>query len=157
MSALVPPSPNVSVLPEHPVLHVCTLCRGAGPAMAHPPGAQLYDQLIALLAQEQAAAQPAEAAPLPIEIKPVECLAACYQGCTAAIAMPGRWTWLLGHLGPEKAQDLLTYARLYAASKKGTVMPSRRPASLSDMVLGRVPASLYPAPVCQASEQETSS
>lgn len=57
--------------------------------------------------------------------------------------MPERWTWLLGHLGPEKAEDILAYARHYAASAKGTVMPSRRPATLADMVLGRVPATLY--------------
>lgn len=82
---------------------------------------------------------------VPVTLHPVSCLAACDRGCTAAIAMPGRWTWLLGHLGPEKAEDLLAYARLYAASPRGTVMPSRRPASLADMVLGRLPAALYPA------------
>ncbi|MCP1230936.1 DUF1636 domain-containing protein [Acetobacter indonesiensis] len=138
-----------------PVVHVCVTCRRGGPAMDTPPGAQLYDRLVALLAQEEAHADGsqhcdgeiagADGAPreIPVIVKPVECLAACDRGCTAAIAMHGRWTWLLGHLGPEKAEDLLVYARLYAASKKGTVMPSRRPASLSDMVLGRVPASLY--------------
>lgn len=103
-----------------------------------PPGAQLLERLQSLLAAEHLAG----AAPSAI-LHPVSCLAACGQGCTAAIAMPERWTWLLGHLGPEKAEDILAYARLYAASSKGTVMPSRRPPSLADMVLGRVPATLY--------------
>ncbi|KXV73993.1 hypothetical protein AD953_13675 [Acetobacter malorum] len=127
-SASPPPSPPAAA--EGPVLHVCTTCRRGGPAMETPPGAQLLDRLQTVLG----------ARPQPITLRPVACLAACDRGCTAAIAMPGRWTWLLGHLGPEKAEDLLAYAKLYAASAKGTVMPSRRPASLSDMILGRVPA-----------------
>lgn len=142
--SVVSPHPTPEPLPQdRPTLYVCTTCRRGGPAMEQPPGAQLYERLVALCAAEHATPNttPAEA-PLPVEIRTVECLAACDRGCTAAIAMPERWTWLLGHLGPEKAEDLLTYARLYAASKRGTVMPSRRPASLSDMVLGRVPASL---------------
>ncbi|GAN68447.1 DUF1636 domain-containing protein [Acetobacter orleanensis] len=127
-SASPPASP--SAVAEGPVLYVCTTCRRGGPSMEHPPGAQLLDRLHTVL----------EDSPQSITLRPVACLAACDHGCTASISMPGRWTWLLGNLGPEKAEDLLAYAQLYAASAKGTVMPSRRPASLSDMILGRVPA-----------------
>lgn len=150
MPASVPHSAPSSHAPpavaEGPVLHVCTTCRRGGPGMDHPPGAQLLDRLTALLEASQQ--------DCPVTLRPVACLASCDRGCTVAIAMPGRWTWLLGHLGPEKAEDLLAYARLYAASAKGTVMPSRRPASLSDMILGRVPATLYPE--ATVSEQEPS-
>lgn len=121
-----------------PVVHVCVTCRRGGPAMDCPPGAQLLERLQTLLAAEQQAGEAPSAV-----LRSVACLAACDRGCTAAIAMEGRWTWLLGHLGAEKAEDILAYARLYAASAKGTVMPSRRPASLANMVLGRVPALLY--------------
>ncbi|MFT8731538.1 MAG: DUF1636 domain-containing protein [Acetobacter fabarum] len=121
-----------------PVLHVCVTCRRGGPAMDCPPGEQLLERLQVLLDAEHLAGVAPSAT-----LRPVACLAACDRGCTAAIAMPERWTWLLGHLGPEKAEDILAYARLYAASAKGTVMPSRRPATLADMVLGRVPATLY--------------
>ena len=106
--------------------------------MDQPPGAQLYARLQTLVQEAEAAGQE-----VPVLLRQVQCLAACDRGCTAAIAMPERWTWLLGHLGAEKAEDLLTYAQLYAKSARGTVMPSRRPASLSNMVLGRVPAQLY--------------
>ncbi|MDE7547686.1 DUF1636 domain-containing protein [Acetobacter fabarum] len=127
-----------AVQAEPPVLHVCVTCRRGGPAMDCPPGAQLLERLQNLLdAERLAGATPCAT------LRPVACLAACDRGCTAAIAMPGRWTWLLGHLGPEKAEDILAYARQYAASAKGTVMPSRRPAALANMVLGRVPAILY--------------
>ena len=71
-------------------------------------------------------------------------------GCSAAgpgtaISMPGKWSYLLGHLGAQKTHDVLTYARTYRASKTGLVLPSKRPASLHDAVLGRMP-SLVPAP-----------
>ncbi|MFT8417960.1 MAG: DUF1636 domain-containing protein [Acetobacter sp.] len=134
----LPASADSPVSAGPPVLHVCVTCRRGGPAMDCPPGAQLLDRLQSLLAAEHLAGAAPSAT-----LAPVACLAACDRGCTAAIAMPERWTWLLGHLGPEKAEDILAYARLYAASAKGTVMPSRRPLSLADMVLGRVPATLY--------------
>ncbi|PHY92600.1 hypothetical protein CSR02_15895 [Acetobacter pomorum] len=125
-------------LQNRPVLHVCVTCRQGGPGMDQPPGAQLYARLQALVQEAKALGQEA-----PIVLRQVQCLAACDRGCTAAIAMPERWTWLLGHLSAEKAEDLLAYAQLYANSARGTVMPSRRPVSLSNMVLGRIPAQLY--------------
>ena len=75
----------------------------------------------------------------PVELREVSCLASCERGCAAAIAMPGKWSNLLGFLSPALAPDLLAYAGAYAASATGTVMPSRRPASLRALILGRVP------------------
>ncbi len=66
-------------------------------------------------------------------------MANCERGCSAALAMPGKWTFFLGHLTPEHAADLLAYAAAYAAHATGTIMPSRRPASLRHAVLGRIP------------------
>ena len=74
-----------------------------------------------------------------IELRPVTCLSSCDNGCAAAISQPGKWTYLLGRLDPSLAPDLLAYAALYAAHRTGTVLPSRRPASLARMVLGRMP------------------
>jgi predicted metal-binding protein len=93
-----------------------------------PPGARLHATVQALLP-----------VPSPIDLHEVACLANCDRGCSAAIAMPGKWTYLLGRLDPTLAGDLLTYAGVYAASANGTVLPSRRPASLREMVIGRVP------------------
>lgn len=53
--------------------------------------------------------------------------------------MPGKWTYLLGFLSPDHAADLLTYGATYASSPNGTVLPSRRPASLERAVIGCVP------------------
>ena len=116
-----------------PVLHVCTTCRaGTGKLDGIPlPGHVLHDRLVGLLAELPDA---------PVRLLPVECLAICNDGCAASIAMPGKWSYLLGRLAPDMAEDLLVFARSYGLSKTGTVMPSKRPASLAAMILGRVPA-----------------
>jgi len=123
-AATEPPVPGV------PVLHVCVTCR-AGRELAEgetPPGSLLHAAVAALLATTPAA-----------ELREVICLSSCDHGCAAAISSPGKWTYLLGRLNTELLPDLLTYVALYAASRTGTVLPSKRPASLARMVLGRMP------------------
>ena len=83
----------------------------------------------------------------------VTCLSNCDHGCAAAISAPGKWTYLLGRLDPLLAPDLLAYAAAYAAAKTGTVLPSKRPASLARMVLGRVP-DLAPTPAPAPARKE---
>ncbi len=115
---------------EPPVLHVCTTCR-AGLPLAEgqtAPGRHMHDAVAALLAADPVVA-----------LREVACLSSCDAGCAAAISSRGKWTYLLGRLDPSLAPDLLEYAGIYAASRTGTVLPSKRPASLARMVLGRVP------------------
>ncbi|MFT8897327.1 MAG: DUF1636 domain-containing protein [Acetobacter sp.] len=128
----LPASPNEETQSGRPTLHVCVTCRRSAPD-AVPLGHTLYKTLLD------------KADTARVILQPVSCLAACSSGCTATISMPGKWAWLLGHLNPDKADDLLIYAGLYAASKTGTIMPSKRPLSLNDMILGRFPA-LLPTP-----------
>ncbi len=114
-------------------LMVCTTCR-AGRSLAEdetPPGMLLYDALAGLLAAGDEA---------PVTLAEVACLACCERGCAAAIAMPGKWTYLIGGLTPDHAADVLAYGAAYVASRAGAVLPSRKPAALRDAVLGRVPA-----------------
>ncbi|MHB1872717.1 MAG: DUF1636 family protein [Steroidobacteraceae bacterium] len=80
-----------------------------------------------------------------LEIRDISCLALCERGCAAAISMPGKWSYLLGRLCASNATDFLAYARTYRDSKSGVVLPSKRPASLRNAVLGRMP-SLSSAP-----------
>ena len=115
-----------------PRLHVCTTCRAGLPLAdgAVPPGAHLHQAILGAVA----------AAPVPpFVVEPVVCLSSCSQGCAAAISMPGKWTYVLGHLSPDMIGDLLIYGAAYGASATGTVLPSRRPAALRDMILARVP------------------
>ena len=113
------------------LLHVCTTCR-AGTELVQGvpvPGARLHRRLAVLLAERAA----------PVSLLDVKCLSTCGHGCAAALAMPGKWTYLLGGLDHHHAPDLLAYAAIYAASANGVVMPSKRPASLAAIVHGRVP------------------
>jgi len=115
-----------------PVLMVCVTCRrglsrselGEAPF----PGRQMHDALLAGLDGDA------------VTIQPVECMSSCGRGCTAAVSMPGKWTLLLGGLGPENAGDLAEWVGLYAASKSGMVPASKRPAALAEMVIARLPA-----------------
>ena len=116
----------------HARLMVCTTCRAGRdlPEGETPPGALLHAAVAGLLGAGDG----------PVTLAGVACLAGCARGCTAAISMPGKWTYLLGDLTPAHAADLIAYAAAYVASGSGAVLPSRRPASLRDAVLGRIPA-----------------
>lgn len=116
-----------------PCLHICITCR-AGLPLAEgeiPQGAALHATIAAAL---DGLDDP------PVVLRAVTCLASCERGCTAAISMSGKWSYLLGDLSPSLTADLLTYARAYGASRTGTIMPSRRPESLKTMILARIPA-----------------
>jgi predicted metal-binding protein len=116
-----------------PRLIICTTCRaGQPPAEDEPtPGARLHAELERLITPSRDTAS--------VELRQVACLANCERGCSGAITMPGKWTYLLGFLSSDHAADLLTYGAAYASSANGTVLPSRRPASLRYAVVGRVP------------------
>ena len=115
-----------------PYLYVCTTCRAGKPVGDGelPSGAHLH-AAVALALQNE----PSPSA----ELREVVCLSACDRGCSAAIAMPGKWTYVLGDLSLELVPDLLIYAASYGASKNGVVMRSRRPASLNNVLVARVP------------------
>ena len=114
-----------------PCLHVCTTCRAGRPLAEGEtaPGQYLHDAVAGLMGEESLVA-----------LHPVTCLASCERGCTAAISAPGKWSYLLGGLSAADAADLLTYGAAYAASRTGTVLPSKRPASLARAIVGRFPA-----------------
>lgn len=130
--------------PTLPVLHVCVTCRAGSPLTdgVATPGRRMYDAVAALLDADAPA----------VRLREVACLSSCDAGCAAAISAPGKWSYLLGRLDVGLAADVLAYAETYARSKTGTVLPSRRPASLARMVLGRMPdlAALDAAPATAA-------
>ena len=111
-------------------LHVCTTCR-AGQTLAEGepfPGALLHAEITR------------QAEGRPLQVREVKCLSSCTRGAAACISMPGKWSYLLGDLTPGLIPDLLDYCASYAASKTGTVLPSRRAASLQNFILGRFPS-----------------
>ena len=113
-----------------PYLHVCVTCRAGRdlPDGETAAGQHLFEAMAALIGADG-----------PVRVKPVSCLANCERGCTAVISQPGKFGYVLGHLSDALAPDLLTYANAYALAKTGAVMPSKRPATLATMLLGRFP------------------
>ncbi|WP_410218407.1 DUF1636 domain-containing protein [Paracoccus sp. (in: a-proteobacteria)] len=111
------------------ILHVCTTCRGTAPGddpEAPRPGATLHDRLRA-------------DAPAGVEIRPVECLSACSQGCSVALSAPGKWSYVYGRLSPADAPDILIGASAYAATADGIVPWRARPAIFRKQSLARIP------------------
>ncbi|QNT77890.1 DUF1636 domain-containing protein [Entomobacter blattae] len=114
-----------------PLLSICSTCRISPTPVTLTPteGEKLYTALQDHLKTLKPSCH----------LQAVKCLGVCNTGCSASISMRGKWSYLLGRLKVSLAEDLLTYADLYAHSKTGLVLPSKRPASLKDMVLGRIP------------------
>ncbi len=121
---------------RRPVLHICLTCKPAGEEPAAPDetaaGARLHEAVV-----ERLRARDLEQA---VRVNPVTCMANCEQGCSLAVSAPGKWTYLAGYLSAGLADDVIDYALVYAASKTGVVMPSKRAPSLRDVIVARVPA-----------------
>jgi predicted metal-binding protein len=108
-------------------------CRANLPLVAGEPvlGQLLYDGVAAVLDAAGDAA--------PVTLCAVVCLGNCAQGCSAAVSQPGKWSYLLGHMTPAHAADLVAYGAAFAASDNGTVWRSGRADSLRDAIVARIP------------------
>jgi len=126
---------------DRPQLYICISCRCRGADETAEgeaaDGRRLHDVVKALVAEMGASA--------PVDVLPTLCFANCERGCTAGIAAPGKWSYLVGELSPELAGDLLTYCAAYTKAKTGVVLPSGRPASMQTSVIARFPAYLEQA------------
>lgn len=111
-------------------LSVCITCRRGQPVAEGEvrPGEALYR---ALLAGD---------VPEGVRIRPVECLSACDHGCNIALAAPGRWSYVYGHMDPAlHAADILLGAAAYAAAPDGLVPWRERPVIFRKQSLARIP------------------
>lgn len=112
---------------------ICVLCRPAGASRDEPrAGLALFEAV-----QEAALRED-----LPFAVRPVECLNACKQSCTAVLQATGKTTYLFGGLVPEDAcaSDVLACARLHEASADGFMARDTRPGLLREGILARIPA-----------------
>ena len=121
---------------RRPVLHICMTCRPAGAAPDAPndpaAGSELHDAVLRRLSARRLESS--------IRVNPINCMANCEQGCSAALSSPGKWSYIAGFLRAELADDVIDYALVYGASRTGVVMPSKRAPALRDAVVARVPA-----------------
>lgn len=111
------------------ILHVCTTCKGLSPPEqeAIRPGALLHEAL--------------SGAELPdgVELRAVECLSACSQGCSVALTAPGKWSYVYGRLTPQDAADILAGVNAYAKAPEGLVPWRERPVIFRKQSLARIP------------------
>jgi predicted metal-binding protein len=108
-------------------LFVCITCRRDGDA---PAGPRAGLRLRAALEREAG----------DLEIVGVECLSNCQRGCSAAVSAAGKWTYIIGHLDPEKhVADMAAFARLHRASVDGLTVWRERPEHVRKNTIARVP------------------
>ncbi|ODT32796.1 MAG: hypothetical protein ABS35_00825 [Kaistia sp. SCN 65-12] len=113
-------------------LYVCVTCRGNGDVGGGEPrpGARL------LTAIEQGSAEAGEG----VAVVGVECLSNCSRSCSAAVAAPGKWTYVIGNLDPERhASDILAFVRQHSAHELGLPVWRERPEHIRKNTIARVP------------------
>ena len=106
---------------------VCASCRDETGSDAHPR------------AGSQLASATAKAAGNTITVRQVECLGNCKRRLSAAILRAGCWSYVFGDLNPESGPDLISGAKLFAASTDGLIPWRGRPDSLKRGLVARIP------------------
>lgn len=128
------------ITPPHPVpvvLSVCVSCR-APDSDGVNPGESL---LAALRAVDMAQTG------CDLRVRAVQCLSVCKRPCTAALASPGRYTYVFGDLDPARdAAALIDCVRTYAAREHGYMLWRERPEALRRGIVSRIPPVDWDAP-----------
>ena len=70
----------------------------------------------------------------------VDCMSGCSRPSTIAFRAAGKTAYLFGDITAQDLPDLLTFARLYAASADGTFADARPVGALRSKALARIPA-----------------
>jgi predicted metal-binding protein len=70
----------------------------------------------------------------------VDCMSGCSRPSTIAFRAVGKTAYLFGDITAQDLPDLLTFARLYAASPDGTFADARPLGALRSKALARIPA-----------------
>lgn len=125
-------SSSYSMIPGNTLL-VCILCRFSETQSKDEkiPGQVLFDQLQQRLIESD---------PKTINLRPVRCMGACSQACTAAFMAPNKLTFILSQLSPtDSVPDLLEFSRQYAASVDGKVHFRERPATVKQKIHAVLP------------------
>ena len=119
------------------VVFVCTSCDEAchdnGKGNGESRGALLYRQLAVLGAECNS-----------VDIVPVDCLAVCDRSVTVAFVAPGKWTYIVGGIDPERdGEDVFAVAQDVAASSHGVLAMEQRPPFFRSGVIARVPPARF--------------
>ena len=109
---------------------VCMTCRAASdPLGSIPRGPDLAAATL------EAAGDSSD-----VRVLKVRCLANCNRGLSAALRRDGAWTYVFGHLDPDRdGPALIEGARLLSSSTDGLLPWRERPEALKRGLIARVP------------------
>lgn len=134
MTSINTSSTYSSSMPKH-TLFVCKSChRCSEERQKNQPcdGTILLDQLNTLCSEKFQFDE--------LEIKPIECLWACSQGCVVSVSSHNKPTYLFVNLPPEESPAaLLEFMQLYIRSRKGAVAWKKFPELLQSAIFAQVP------------------
>ncbi|GGA79419.1 hypothetical protein GCM10011385_37020 [Nitratireductor aestuarii] len=107
---------------------VCNTCRlQSEPHLDPRPGLVLAQNVIAAGAEAG------------VNVLSVGCLGNCKRGLSAAILRKGSWSYVFGGLNPGNADDLVSGAKVFAASNDGFMPFRERPEALKRGLIARIP------------------
>jgi predicted metal-binding protein len=127
---------SVAQSAPHQIL-VCKACKHKGDACK--PGFQLIQKLRAAISVAGLGDQ--------FEVSGTACLAGCVpdhgEPCVIGYRATEKATWLFGDIDPDQPlDDLVEFARAYAALEDGWMTGRDLPPGLSDTTLARIPAAM---------------
>lgn len=123
---------------------VLTICRTCRPEGADPNGLPAGAEL-----GRRAATTLGEARPERVEIRAIACLSACKQACSASIAAPGKFSYVVAGLTPDDAEALIAFAGLHAEAADGVPPWRARPERIRKSTIARVPPPDTPHPLVE--------
>lgn len=112
-------------------LSVCRTCK--------PEGSRPDDEPAGAALGRAAAVALRRAGGTAVEIKAIACLSACGRACVASVAGPGKFSYVIGGLLPEDAEDLAAFAQAHAAAPDGVPPWRARPEKVRKNTVARVP------------------
>lgn len=116
-------------------IYICGACRLKGADMENParPGKDLAQSLAEKLNNQNLNEQ--------FSLKMMQCMSVCSRPATISIVSPGKFTFTIGDLDPAlAAEDIITFAKLYAISEDGIPAWKDRPDSFKTGIVSRTPS-----------------
>lgn len=81
-----------------------------------------------------------EQASIAAEIALIDCMSGCARASTIAFRDTGKTAYLFGEVTADDLPDLITFARLYAATSDGNLPDARPLGNLRTKAIARIPA-----------------
>ena len=138
VKSLITPKSTISAYSNSitkPTLFVCKSCVHSSEKRAKnqpADGTILLDNLNRLCDEKLASEE--------LEIKPVECLWACGQGCVVSVSSSDKPTYLFVNLAKEESPAaLLKFMQLYIKNRKGNVAWKKLPKLLQSAIFASIP------------------